>query len=76
MAVADSNALRGKFYIAQVHEVFPSKDGRVRKVSVRYKNFKVGERVHEYRGSRDVIVYRSVQKLALLVPVDECSLGG
>ena len=74
VAVADSNALRGKYYIAQVHEVFPSRDGVVRKVSVRYKNFKVGERVCEYTGSKDVIVFRSVQKLALLVPAnDMCS---
>ena len=71
VSVADSNALRGKYYIAQVQEVFPGRDGCVRKVSVRYKNFRVGEQVHEYKGSKDVVVYRSIQKLALLVPIDE-----
>jgi hypothetical protein len=69
VVVAEAGALRGNYYIAQVQEVFPSKDGIVRKVSIRYKNFKVGERLCEYRGSKDVIVYRSVQRLALLVPI-------
>ena len=74
VAVTDSNALRGKYYIAQVHEVFPSMDDIVCKVSVRYENFKVGERLCEYAGSKDVIVFRSVQKLGLLVPAnDMCS---
>jgi hypothetical protein len=76
VVVADAGALRGNYYIAQVHEIFPSKDGIVRKVSIRYKNFRVGEKLHEYQGSRDVIVYRSVQKLALLVPVCEGSPEG
>ena len=54
-----------------MREVFPGLDGIVRKVSVGYKNFKVGEQVQVYGGAKEVVVIRSVQRLALLVPVDE-----
>jgi hypothetical protein len=75
VAVADTNPLRGQYKIARVVEVFPGVDGIVRKVTIAYKNFRVGERMHEYTGSKDVVVVRSVQRLALLIPIDE-SLGG
>jgi Mor family transcriptional regulator len=70
VALADSNALRGQYRIAVVREVYPGVDGVVRKVAVAYKNFKVGEKVYEYSGSKDVVITRSIQRLALLVPVD------
>jgi hypothetical protein len=37
---------------------------------VKYKNYKVGERDHEYTGREEVVVSRSVHRLALLVPVE------
>ena len=44
VAVADQNSLREKYHIAKVAEVFPGKDGKVRKVTIVYKTFKQGEK--------------------------------
>jgi hypothetical protein len=74
--ISESNALKGEYRLGIVRNVFPSPDGLVRKVSLAYKNFKVGEKVYEYSGSPDVMVTRSVKRLSLLVPVsntDECT---
>ena len=68
--VADKNTLRGYYRLVLVKDVFPGEDGKVRKVTVQHKTYRTGERVHEYRGARDTVVSRAVQRLALLVPVD------
>ena len=68
--VADSNSLRGNYHLARVTKVHPSKDGKVRSVTLAYKNYKVGESVKEYRGAKDTLIVRSVQRLILLVPVE------
>ena len=68
--VADKNTPRGDYRLALVKDVFPGEDGKVRKVTVQYKSYRTGERVHEYRGARDTVVSSAVQRLALLVPVD------
>ena len=74
VSIADSNSLRGQYRVGIVREIYPGLDGIVRKVSVGYKNFKVGEKVQEYSGAKEVVVFRSsVQRLALLGPVDEFS---
>ena len=65
----DSNILRGGYRLAKVHEVLPSKDGRVRKVKLMYKRYKVGEKYYEYTGSSDIYVERAVQRLVLVDPV-------
>ena len=73
--ISDSSALKGEYRLGIVRNVFPSADGLVRKVSLAYKNFKVGEKVYEYEGLPDVLITRSVQRLSLLVPVsnpDDC----
>ena len=67
--VADRNTLRD-YRLALVKDVFPGEDGKVRKVTVRYKSYRTGEKVQEYRGARETVVSRAVQRLALLVPVD------
>ncbi|KAG1647995.1 hypothetical protein GQR58_030170 [Nymphon striatum] len=69
--ISDSNSLRGQYKLGLVKEVYPGIDGFVRKVKVSYKNYKVGEKVTRYAGAPDSLVIRSVQKLALLMPVDE-----
>ena len=69
--VADSNSLRGCYYLARVKEVHPGKDGRVRTATLAYKNYKVGESVKEYRGAKDTLIVRSIQRLILLVPIDD-----
>jgi len=68
--IADSNTLKGDFRIGRVVEVFPSADLRVRKVTVAYKNFRVGEKLYEYHGAPDTVVTRSVQRLSLVVPME------
>ena len=70
VVVADSNTLRGRYFLARVCEIFPSSDGQVRKVALEYKSFKVGKVTSEYKVSRVVRIVRSVRRLALLVPVD------
>ena len=69
--VLDNETFKGKYKLAIVTDILPSRDGRVRKVVVSYKTFKTGEKVHEYKGQLHTSVQRSCQKLVLLVPVDE-----
>ena len=65
--VYDDSVVKGKYRMAMVSETFPGNDGRVRKVKVKYKNFKINERVFEYKGAADCEIIRSVHKLVLLV---------
>ena len=48
--IADRNTLRGDYRLGIVQEVFPSQDGKVRRVNVMYKNFQIGEKVQKYKG--------------------------
>ncbi|CAB4042915.1 Hypothetical predicted protein, partial [Paramuricea clavata] len=69
--IADRNTLRGDYRLGIVQEVFPSQDGKVRRVNVMYKNFQIGEKVQKYKGHNEaVIVSRSAQRLSLLIAVD------
>ena len=56
---------------AQMRDVFLGEDGRVRKEMVHYNSYRIGESVHEYRGVKESVESREVQRLALLVPVDK-----
>ena len=69
--VADSNTLKGEYRLAIVTETHPSRDGHIRSATVSYKNFKVSESVRQYKGAPYTAVRRSVQRMALLVPVAE-----
>ena len=69
--IADQNSLRGEYRLGLVKEVFPGKDGKVRKVALSYKSFRVGSGHKLYGGGSDTVIIRSVQKLALLVPVND-----
>ena len=60
--IQDSNALRGKWKKAIVDDATPSADGKVRHVQVRYRSDE----------NTNIIVDRPVQRLILLVPVDDC----
>ena len=68
--ITDSNSLRGSYNLALVNDTHPGKDGRVRTVTLSYKNYKVGESVREYKGAKDVTVRRSVQRLVLISPIE------
>ena len=69
--VTDPGVMKAVYRLARVTKVLPSADGRVRRVKVTHKKYKVGEKVYEYKGSSDIEVERSVQRLALLVPIME-----
>ncbi|XP_046545965.1 E3 ubiquitin-protein ligase TRIM71-like [Haliotis rubra] len=71
--VADKRVLRGDYRLGLIKEVFPGSDSKVRRVTLTYKNPKQGEKQSVYTGVKDTTVSRSVQRLALLVPVDRSS---
>ena len=70
--IADRNTMRGEYRLGLVQEVFPGKDNKVRRATVMYKNFRVGEKIQTYKGHNEaVVVSRSAQRLALLVPEND-----
>ena len=63
-----------QYKLGQVLETVTSADGVVRSVKVRYKNYQTGNLNRKgpvYSSGTDTVVTRSVQKLVLLVPVEE-----
>ena len=66
--VKDSNALRGKWKLAQVVTAVPGSDNKVRNVTLRYKAVKSGV---NYNGQRDTVIDRSVHNIVVIVPVEE-----
>lgn len=52
-----------------IQEVRSSKNEKLRSALVKYKNYKAGERNHEYTAGEEVVVSQSVHRLALLVTV-------
>ena len=71
MIVQDPNQLRGKWKLATVSQVFPSGDGKVRRVEIQYKNEKVGEAANQYSGTRYTRIERPVQRLVVIIPIDD-----
>ena len=69
--ITDSNSLKGTYNLALVCETHPGKDGKIRTVTLSYKNYKVGESSKVYKGAKDVKVRRSVQRLVLISPIEE-----
>ena len=53
--IADKNTMRREYRLGLVREVFRSRDKRVRRVSVMYKNFQSGDKL-EYKGDSQAIV--------------------
>ena len=62
--------VRGEYRLGVVKEVFPDQDGKVRQVLVTYKYFRVGNCRQDYGIGEAVTVSRSIQRLALLIPVE------
>ena len=67
----NSNVLKGEYRLAVVAAVHPSKDGIIRRVSVRYTVYKSVSKDMQLRGGRAVVIERSVQRLSLIAPVEE-----
>ena len=62
MIIVDKNLPRGQWRLGKVSSVEPGIDGKVRKVSVQYKN----------KSSNSVItIVRPVQRLVVILPIDE-----
>ena len=72
--ICASNKLTKTYQLALVTKTYPSaKDGLVRKVDLTVKRLKAYEKggCPMYTGSSEVVLSRSVQGLALIVPIDE-----
>ena len=63
--IQDSNQIRGRWKLEK------GEDSIVRKVHVAYKNPKQGEPAYKYNGRGYMTVERSVNRLVLLLLVDE-----
>ena len=61
----DNSQIRGSWKLARVSKVYPSNDGRVRKVELEYKN----KNSNQYTE-----IERPVQRLVVIVPVDDVDL--
>ena len=71
--VLDDDSFKSQYRLAIVTDTFPSADKKVRKVKISYKQYRVKDTAVQYTGSFNRDCIRSVQKLALIVPVDESS---
>ena len=69
--ILDSDTFRGQYRLGIVQKTHPGRDGIIRVVTVGYKNFRVDEKVYQYKGQPYKTVKRRVQRLVLLVPVEE-----
>ena len=69
--IQDAKQLRGNWRLARVSKVMPSDDGKVRRVKLQYKNERPGELVNKYTGIGFTTIERPVQRLVVIIPVDE-----
>ena len=63
--------MRGEFRLARVGDVHPSEDGIVRRVDIEYVIYRTMTKKVELVDGRVQSVPRSVQRLALIIPVEE-----
>ena len=66
-------ARKGKYTLAVVKEVNLSRDGLVRSCTVQYRIPNPKDVVRRYTWGKEVTLKRSVQRLTLLLPVEEQS---
>ena len=69
--VHDSSVLKGKYTMAIVDSVVVSTDGLVRSCKVSYRIPNSKDKIHQYTGGKLITLSRSVQKLTLLLGVEE-----
>ena len=70
MVLQNPKMNRSCWKLARVSNIFPSQDGKVRRVELEYKNEK-NEDGKKYSRFGYTKVERSVQKIIVLVPVNE-----
>ena len=66
--VQDSNALRGEWRLARISETHPSSDGKVRKVTLSYRNL---DDTKNYKGGAWTRIERPVQNLVVIMAVED-----
>ena len=71
VVVYDAKIVRGNWKLARVSKVYPSNDGKVRKVELEYKNQRPGELLNRYTGTTYTRIERPVQRIIVIIPVDE-----
>ena len=69
--IQDSNQIRGNWKLGRAVKACEGKDGKVRKVEIQYKNPKPNEPVKSCAGRGCVTVERRVQRLVVIVPVED-----
>ena len=69
--IHDHTELKGKYRMGIVESVCESQDGRMRSCSVSYTIPNGKDKVSKYSGGRRIVVSRSVQRLTLLLPIEE-----
>ena len=69
--IQDTNVVRGEWKMRIITTVHPSDDNKVRRVTVSYKNYRKDEDPGRYLGAKYTNIERAVQKLIVLVPVDD-----
>ena len=69
--VHDSSPIKGQYRMAIVETVKKSLDGKVRSCEVSYRIPYSKDDTHKYSGGKQVKISRSVQRLTLLLPVEE-----
>ena len=72
--IQDSNLVRGGWRLGRVSNVFPDDDRRVRNVEIEYKQFSTKQQVNVYVGKEYSTIQWPVQKLVVLIPVNENEL--
>ena len=73
MLVHDKSAIKGDYKLAKVESVKTSADGMVRSCEVFYRIPYGKDSIGNYSGGKLVIKTRSVQRLSLLLSVEEQS---
>ena len=69
----DENAIKGNYKLAIVQSVKVSSDGLVRSCNVQYRIPSVKDAKNEYSGGKLITLSRSVQRLSLILAVEELS---
>ena len=71
MLVHDKLMFKGKYLMAIVDSVKTSDDGRVRSCTVKYRIPSSKDASKEYTGGKEIKITRSVQRLSLLLAVED-----
>ena len=66
--VQDSNVLRGEWKLARISQTHPSSHGKVRKVTLSYRNL---DKTHSYKGGPTTNIERPVQNLVVILPSED-----